>query len=84
MLKALDSLTKVIVALAALGAFILSWNNNNRITETNRNVQQVHLTFNSRMEEFIALIKETSSAKGVEKGVKQERARQKEQDEISK
>lgn len=53
--------TDLVVAISAIGALMVSLYNASQI-------QQVHLTFNSRMSEFIDLVKKDSRAEGVKAG----------------
>ena len=68
MLEYLDAATKVLVALAALGAFVLSWRNNNRITEAKKSIQEVHILMNSRLTELLEVTRKASRAEGLKEG----------------
>ena len=72
MLKKITVATQVVVAVAALFAATMSWNNRGTIKETKASVQEVHILLNSRLTELLEV---TGALKKAE-GVTQERKRQ--------
>ncbi len=51
--------------LAALGAFFMSYKNSKKVEESQKAIQEVHLSINSRMDQLLVAAKLAAHAAGV-------------------
>lgn len=59
-------ISEAIIALSALYGAYRGHKNSNQIDETSKQIQEVHLSINSRMDQLLAITKTEAHAAGVE------------------
>lgn len=67
----LEAFGQIITALTALGAMLFTWHNSRKLNATNQHISDVHIAFNSRMDEMLALTKKAAMAEGVRQGTEE-------------
>jgi|HubBroStandDraft_3_1064219.scaffolds.fasta_scaffold68257_2 hypothetical protein len=73
MMQWIDDILRVSTAIGALGAVILGIINSRKITS-------IHISINSRMDQYLSLRGEASKAEGVMQGMMQERGESRDRD----